>query len=260
MTPRELIVLKDKDAVIERVAHDTRQLLAETLATSDVAHVVLTGGTVGIGVLSFLGRTDHDVPEHERVEWSRVHLWWGDERWVPTGHEDRNDAQAAATFLDVLDFRPERIHRMPASDLGVSLDEAADRYSQELRQAGGRPDVDGSRLAELSDVAFDLVFLGVGPDAHVASLFPGRSEGLATQTAVIPVRDSPKPPPERLSLTLRTVNSAKHVWLVSAGVDKAGAVRLALGEPNYSLAPASAVRGRFETRLYCDENASPQHR
>jgi 6-phosphogluconolactonase len=187
-----------------------------------------------------------------------VHLWWGDERWVPTGHEDRNDAQATATFLDVLDFRPERIHRMPASDAGLSLAEAAETYSHELSNEFGLLPGNTSVSAYAPNFSFDLVFLGLGPDAHVASLFPGRSEGLATQTTVIPVRDSPKPPPERLSLTLGALNSAKQVWLVSAGADKASAVRLAVGEPDFSHAPASAVRGTIETRVYCDEGANAQ--
>jgi 6-phosphogluconolactonase len=255
---RTLIVLDDKDDVISRVAHDARRLLVVTLANSPVAHVVLTGGTVGIGVLNFLGDTEATVPHDERVDWSRVHLWWGDERWVPAGHADRNDAQAEAGFLSRLAFTPSHIHRMPASDSGLSLEEAAVRYAHELALVFEPVSSVGADATKAPEVAFDLVFLGVGPDAHVASLFPGRSEGLTRETGVIPVRDSPKPPPERLSLTLAAINSSTSVWLVAAGSDKADALNLAVSNEEFLRAPSSAVFGTRETRIYCDETARPR--
>jgi 6-phosphogluconolactonase len=258
VSTRTLIVLAEKVDVIERVAHDARRLLVATLAESSFAHIAMTGGTVGIGVLTYLGAHDGDVPEGERVDWSRVHVWWSDERWVPAGHADRNDAQAEAAFLGALCFDPMNIHRIPASDSGMSLDEAAEHYAHELAEQFPQLTTDDPITANAREFGFDLVFLGVGPDAHVASLFPGRSEGLTTSITVIPVRDSPKPPSERLSLTLGAINSATHVWLVSAGVDKAGALRLVMGHPDFTIAPASAVHGRIETRVYCDENASPR--
>jgi 6-phosphogluconolactonase len=254
---RTLIVLAERVDVITRVAHDTRRLLVATLAESPFAHIVLTGGTVGIGVLSYLGANDGDVPEGERVDWSRVHLWWGDDRWVSAAHEDRNDAQVEVDFLDALSFVPKNIHRIPASDSGMSLDESAKKYATELAIAFPQLFSGRTENNQAQQATFDLVFLGVGPDAHVASLFPGRAGGLTLSTPVIPVRDSPKAPPERISLTLGAINSAKHVWLVLAGVDKANALKLAMGKPDFSRAPASAVEGTFETRVYCDENAWP---
>ena len=257
MSERTLIVLPEKADVIERVAHDTRQLLVATLANRPFAHIVLTGGTVGIGVLIYIGVNDGDVPEGERVDWSRVHLWWGDERWVPAGHAERNDAQVKRDFLDALSFNPTHIHRIPASDSGISLDKAAHRYANELVVALPQLLSVATEIPETTNVTFDLVFLGVGSDAHVASLFPGQTGGLSLSTPVIPVRNSPKPPPERISLTLGAINSAKHVWLVSVGADKAGALGRALRDPDFSTAPASAVHGRIETRVYCDESARP---
>ena len=257
MTGHTLIVLAEKADVIERVARDARRLLVATLADSAFAHIVLTGGTVGIGVLSYLGANDGDSSHGESVDWRRVHLWWGDERWVPAGHADRNDAQVEQTFLDALNFDPTHIHRMPASDSGMSLDEAAQRYASELVMAFPRLLSGGSEIPENTDTTFDLVLLGVGPDAHVASLFPGQSDGLSLTTPVIPARNSPKPPSERISLTLGAINSAKHVWLVSAGADKAVALGRAMGEPDFANAPASAVHGQNETRVYCDELARP---
>lgn len=265
MTQRTLFVCDDKADVVRRVACDARRLLVDVLEQQDAAHVVLTGGSVGIGVLEYLGATDADVPREERVDWSRVHLWWGDERWVPAGHEDRNEVQAESVFVRVLPFAATHVHRMPAADEGLSLDEAADAYAQELATflpassgVGARLTDTGTshpHLATPDPQSFDLVFLGVGPDAHVASLFPGSSAGLRSSTSCIPVQDSPKPPPERLSLTLGAINSSAHVWLVTAGRDKAVAVGLALGPPQFATAPASAVWGRNETRVYCDHSA-----
>lgn len=245
MTPRTLIVERNKNDVISRVARDARRHLVEVLTHQDSAHVALTGGSVGIGVLEYLGATDDVVVTEEQVEWSRVHLWWGDERWVPAGREDRNDAQAESGFVRALGFRSEHVHRMPASGQGLSLDEAAKAYASEL-----------ATILPRGRQSFDLVFLGIGPDAHVASLFPGREAEVDSSLSVIAVRDSPKPPPERLSLTLRTINSATHVWLVTAGSDKSQAISLTLGTTNVSAAPASAVSGLNETRVYCDQSAS----
>ena len=265
MTPRTLIVREDKTGVIERIARDARLLLVEVLTQKEFAHVALTGGAVGIGVLDYLGLTDDDVPREERVDWSRVHLWWGDERWLATGDAERNDAQAQSSFLGALPFAANRIHRMPASDAGHTLDEGAHAYAREL--VASLPGISGNdgvgsgaesanRQSSARDThSFDLVFLGVGPDAHVASLFPGRANEAESSAVVIPVRDSPKPPPERISLTLNAINSAARVWLVTAGGDKADAIDLAMGQANVSAAPASAVSGRIETRVYCDRSA-----
>lgn len=265
--PRTLIVLPNKAGVIERVARDARLLLVEVLERTELAHVALTGGSVGIGVLNYLGATDDEVPQEEQVDWSRVHLWWSDERWLTSGNTERNDAQAQSAFLGALPFDSHRIHRMPASDVGLALDDAAYAYAREL--AGLLPGISGNDVHRV-DIApetsnssardshsFDLVLLGVGEDAHVASLFPGRVEEVEPSAIVIPVRNSPKPPPERLSLTLNAINSSARVWLVTAGSDKAEAIRLALGQANLSVAPASAVLGRLETRVYCDRGASP---
>lgn len=240
-----LIVLEDNSDVIERVALDARAFLAQILATESHAHLVLTGGSVGVGVLTKLGVTDDGS-----VDWSRVHLWWGDERWLPEGDDERNDEQAREGFLRALPFTAGHVHRMPACNSGLSLEDAAASYSQQLVEHG----------LQGEHPRFDLVFLGVGPDAHVASLFPGHPEGTESPSTVIPVRNSPKLPPERLSLTLRAINSATQVWMLAAGEDKADAIARALGTTDFSTAPASAIRGARETRLYCDTRAAPGNR
>lgn len=241
MTVNDVVVCPRREDVIERVARDAVASLRECLSHKPIVHVVLTGGTVGIGVLNALGYLGPQT-----LDWGRVHLWWGDERWVPSSSEDRNAGQASPGFLAKLPLVGEQIHRMGAPDSGISLDEAATEYSSQIR-------------AVFDDTAphFDLTFLGVGPDGHVASLFPHHPDAREDSSSlVVPVRHSPKPPPERLSLTLHALNSSDRVWIVAAGADKAEAVRSAQAQRNFAEAPVSAVVGAIETRLYCDEAAS----
>ncbi len=169
--------------VAGRLVHRLRQLQAE----GRVPSVVLTGGSIADRV----HRAVLAVPEHADVDWSRVEVWYGDERFVPSGDEDRNALQARRAVLDALPLDPGRVHEMPASDgpVGDDLDAAAAAYGEELvRVLGDEP-------------RFDVLMLGVGPDGHCASLFPGREEVHADGLTVA-VRHSPKPPPERISLTM----------------------------------------------------------
>lgn len=236
-----VVVCATKDAVIERVATDTIATLVAVLAVQTEAHVVLTGGTVGIGLLNALGAL-----EAAAVDWSRVHLWWGDERWVAAASADRNDRQAFSGFISRLPFSPGHVHRMPSRDEDVDIDTAANDYSGELTRVFGS-----------GPPRFDLTFLGVGPDSHVASLFPHHADAVHDDgRLVVPVRHSPKPPPERLSLTLRSINASQRIWMVTAGADKATAVAKAQGPEDFVDAPVSAVSGRIDTRLYCDQAAA----
>ena len=178
-----------------------------------------------------------------------MHVWWGDERWLPAGDSERNDAQAVTALLSKIDCPAKNIHSFPASDGGISVDAAARSYAAELE--ANAPD--GSRYPE-----FDLVFLGVGPDGHIASLFPGRDGIKEREQTVIPVRDSPKPPPERLSLTLPVINSADNVWLCLSGTDKASALGLALAGANISEVPAAGASGRSKTVFLVDQDAAAE--
>jgi len=206
-------------------------------AEGAVPCLVLTGGSGGEGVLRALaGHARRDA-----VDWSRVRFLWGDERWAPAGHEDRNDKLADDTLFAVVPTDPALVHRAPASDAGLSLDEAAEAYA--------------GIVAGVERI--DLALNGVGPDGHVASLFPGRDDLLDADPATpaaIPVRDSPKPPPERISLTLPVLDGAERVWLIAAGAAKADAVRgiLAPAEPRL---PAARIHGRLETVLWADDAA-----
>ncbi len=195
--------------------------------------VVLTGGTIAIATYSAL--------DAGSVDWSEVDFYWGDERFVPAGHTDRNDQQARDAFLTRLGVPNERIHAMPSHGCDLSTAAAADAYASTLPR-------------EL----FDLVLLGVGPDGHVASLFPGFAQLHETQRRVVEVFDSPKPPPVRLSMTFPTLNNSARVWFVVSGAGKAEAVARALGDGTLQDTPATGAHGADETLWLIDAAAASQ--
>lgn len=250
-TERRVLVYQDREQLTTSVAKRFLSRTRELLESQDTVHVVLTGGTVGIGTLAAVAVSK----DRDRVDWSRVHLWWGDERWVARDHADRNELQAREALLDSLLALPERglvaehVHAYPASDDGIDLDAAALRYADELRRF--------AREGE-AHPRFDITFLGVGPDGHIASLFPERAEISITDTSVVPVRNSPKPPAERLSLTRPAINSSVRVWLVLAGADKASALGLALAGASYNEVPAAGAKGRKRTVFFVDQDAAAE--
>ncbi len=209
------------------------------------ANVVLTGGTMGEAVMVAI----RESPAAERVAWGRVNIWWGDERWLPSGDPERNETIARRALLDHVPINPERVHAMPASDAGLSLDDAAAQYAATIAAASP---------SHLALPPFDIVFLGVGPDGHVASLFPGAPGVRERDALVIPVRNSPKLPPERLSLTFPVINSAARVWMVLAGTDKASALGLALAGASVDEVPVAGVRARRTTIFWVDQDAASE--
>lgn len=227
----------DKQELIDNIDEIFEETVKDLLQQQENVHVVLTGGTVGIALLENID------PTH-KLDWKRIHLWWGDERFVPAGHPDRNEGQATAALIHRLPIPAENVHRMPASDAGLTLDKAVDAYDDELAQF----------WPELPE--FDITFLGVGPDAHIASLFPGLEGIEVDDRAVIAVRNSPKPPAERISLTLPALNNSKNVWVVASGADKADAIYAAFTSESASEAPVSAVEGTEETVFFTDEAAA----
>lgn len=228
----------DTQELITHIAEAFDDTVKDLLLTQDSVHIVLTGGTVGIALLSALDLNGS-------LDWKRIHLWWGDERFVPLGDPQRNEGQAAPGFLDRVKIPQTNIHRMPPSDAGMSVDEAAAAYNTELSAFFGD-----------TTPRFDITFLGVGPDAHVASLFPGLEGITTTGTNVVAVTNSPKPPAERISLTLEAINSSDRIWIVAAGADKADAVFSAFTQTDKNLSPVSAVDGVNETVFFTDELAA----
>ncbi|WP_029287385.1 6-phosphogluconolactonase [Cellulomonas sp. HZM] len=243
-----------RDVVVHPDAHVLAAAAAARLLTTLVdaqshrapVHVVLTGGTVGIATLAQVAAS----PVREAVDWSQVHLWWGDERFVPDGDADRNETQARAALLDALgDALPaQNVHAVPALSDAVPTPEAsAAAYADAL----GRYADDGALVP-----AFDVLLLGMGPDGHVASLFPGH-EALGTHgVATVGVHGSPKPPPLRVSLTFEAIRSAREVWVVAAGAEKSAAVASALSAAPVTTTPAAGATGTSRTLWLVDVAAA----
>lgn len=242
---RRVLVHPDKSSLAGSVAARFLTKIIDVIEERGEATVVLTGGTMGIGILAAI----RDSSARDSVDWKRVNFWWGDERWVPRGDADRNETQAREALLDHIALDESRVHPFAASDDGIELDDAAALYSAEL--TANAPE--GSELP-----VFDITFLGLGPDGHIASLFPNRG-GIREETlSVISVRKSPKPPPERLSLTLPVINSSLRVWLVVAGADKASALGLTLADVSVHEVPAAGVQGRKRTLFFVDNEAAAE--
>ena len=211
------------------------------------ASVVLTGGSTGIAVLEQL----RAAPARDAVDWRHVDLYWGDERFLPAGHPDRNETQARAALLDHVPVDPARVHPMAASDgeFGDDMEAAADAYSRLLR-ATARPEDHGPVPA------FDVLLLGVGSEGHTASVFPSSPAVYETERTVVGVHGCPKPPPTRITLTLPAIRCATEVWLAAAGADKAAAVAMALGGAGPTQIPAAGATGRRRTLWLLDKAAA----
>lgn len=208
-------------------------------AEGGIATIMLTGGTTARAVLQAWAA---EAPRCE-VDWGQVRLLWSDERWVPRRHEDRNDRLAEETILRALPFDPGLVQRMPSPDNGVPLRRAAADYARI---------VDG---VERIDVAIN----GLGEDGHIASIFPGSAAGElegARAPSVVAVPNSPKPPSQRVSVTLPAISRADRVWLLATGHQKARVVASLVGGSGSRL-PAARVSGRLETVLWVDEAAQP---
>jgi 6-phosphogluconolactonase len=246
VTPPLVVVHRDAALLAQAVAARLVTSLVDAQAARGEASVVLTGGGIGIATLRELAAS----PARDAIDWSELDVWWGDERFLPAGHAERNETQARGALLDSVDLDPERVHPIPPSDgpSGDDVDAAAASYADALAKAA-RPEDHGPVPS------FDVLLLGVGPDGHVASLFPG-APALYDDRMVIPVRGAPKPPPTRLSLSFAAINAAREVWLVTAGEEKASAVRMALGGAGSTQVPAAGVTGRSRTLWLLDRAAA----
>lgn len=213
------------------------------IAARGQALIVLTGGGNGIGMLHRLG--DHAA----RIDWTKVHLFFGDERFVPSDDDDRNDKQAREALLGRIDIPADNVHAMPASDgaYGDDLDAAASAYQQVLAD-NAEPGQSAPR--------FDVHLLGMGPEGHVNSLFPDSAAVREPVRLVVGVTDSPKPPPRRITLTLPAIRLSRQVWLVVAGAAKAEAVAAAIAGADPVAVPAAGAIGREETLWLLDEAAA----
>ena len=233
----------DSDALAAAASKRLVGAIDAAVASRGRALIVLTGGGNGIGILRQLGA------HQQRIDWSKVHLFWGDERFVPEDDDERNDKQAREALLDHVDIPARNVHPMPASDgeFDGDLSAAALAYEQVL-----------AANAEPGEAApdFDVHLLGVGPEGHVNSLFPDTPAVRETNRLVVGVDDSPKPPPQRITLTFPAVQKSREVWLMVSGSAKADAVAAAVGGADPVAVPAAGAVGREKTVWLLDEEAA----
>jgi 6-phosphogluconolactonase len=240
-----VVVYHDRQLLADAAGDRLAMAILEAQSARGQADVVLTGGSMGSEVLASLGRST----ARDTIDWQSLNLWWGDERFLPAGDPERNETQARRALLDLVPLDPARVHPMPASDGpdGADLAAAALRYAGELAAAAPR----GRATPE-----FDVLLLGLGPDAHVASLFPEHPALHESDASTIGVRGAPKPPPLRVSMTFPSLCAARDVWFLVAGPDKAGAVGLALSGAGPLQAPAAGVVGLRSTTWLLDREAA----
>lgn len=246
-TPRAVLVHPDARVLAEAVAARLITRIVDRQSDHSPVHVVLTGGTVGIATLAAVAAS----PARDAVDWTGVHLWWGDERFLPDGHADRNETQARDALITPLgDALPaENVHAVPALDAAAGIatpEESATAYAATL--ASFAPE--GAAVP-----VFDVLMLGMGPDGHVASLFPGHPGVGVTGTSATGVHGSPKPPPLRVSLTFESIRAAREVWVVAAGAEKAAAVASALSDAPVEVTPAAGALGTKATLWLVDAAA-----
>jgi 6-phosphogluconolactonase len=245
----QLVVHRDKELMAEAAAARLITKIVDAQAARGSASVVLTGGRNGNGLLAAL----RAAPARDAIDWTRLDLWWGDERFLPEGDPERNVTQAREALLDSVPLDPARVHAMPASDgpYGSDVEAAAAAYAAQLAAAAEPGDHGGVP-------AFDVLMLGVGPDTHVASLFPELPAVRETERTVVGVHGAPKPPPIRISLTLPAIRAAREVWLLAAGADKAKAAAIALSGAGEIQAPAAGARGQARTLWLLDAAAASE--
>lgn len=236
--PEPLVeVQPDAATLATAVAGELLTRLADAQRDGREPQVALTGGSIAAQVHRELAR----LTAASEVDWSRVVIWWGDERFVAPDSEDRNALEAVTDLLDPVGAT--QVHQAPSTADAPDVAAAAAAYNGRLEDHGAE--------------RFDVVMLGLGPDGHVASLFPGHPALGVNDRLAVGVTDSPKPPPDRVSLTFAALNRARSVWLVASGDNKAEAVAAALApEGTVAATPARGVRGEEETVWFLDAAAA----
>lgn len=242
----------DKPLLADALADRFLTLIHGLLQNKEEIHISLTGGSMGVAILA----ASAQKTLLEKIDWSRVHFWWSDERFVPAGHADRNEQEAKDALLDSLAIPAGNIHVMGASDTFDTAEDAARDYQVEL-----------SRFASGAAAypVFDVTLLGLGPDGHIASLFPDRDEILAQEEITLPIHQSPKPPADRVTLTLPVICASERIWFMVAGADKNEALTRLHSARNLEISeltqqilqqtPAAGARGISETLVFTDQAA-----
>lgn len=244
--PPGRVVLPGADDLAAEVAARFIVTVSGAIDRHGRAAVALTAGSIMEKVWTQLARTAQDL------DWSSVDVFWGDERFVASDSADRNDLPAEKLLFATAPFSAATRYSMPPAggEFGEDLDAAAAGYADTLR-AARRPSDDGTVPS------FDVVLLGIGPDGHCCSLFPDHPSSTDLSAPVIAVRDSPKPPPLRLSLSFDGLDAAREIWVVASGSGKADAVAAALA-PGAARehVPSAGARGRERTIWFLDADAA----
>lgn len=245
----QLFTHTDRDQLGAAAAARLVTRIADVQAARGSASVVLTGGGAGIAVLEHV----RNSPARDAIDWSRIDIYWGDERFLPSGHPDRNETQAREALLDHVPVDPARVHAMAPSDgeFGEDVEAAAAAYAELLAEAS-TPEDHGLVPR------FDVLMLGIGPEGHVASIFPESPAVYEEQRTVVAVRNCPKPPPTRISLSLPAIRHADEVWIVTDGEGKAPAVAMAMAGAGEVQLPAAGARGTHRTLWLVDTQAASQ--
>jgi len=232
-----LTTCADGEAAARRAATEIVRRLQSAMRERETAHLALSGGTTPARTYELLAR--------ELEDWSRIEVWFADERCVPPEDAESNFRLAREALLDAAPgLDPARVHRMEG-ELGP--ERGAERYEQALRAHAPLQEA----LAVL-----DVIVLGIGPDGHVASLFPDAPTLEVESKLCLGVHDSPKPPPERITLSLPVLRAARRCVLLATGAGKADAIDAMLGEPSGHV-PASLLR-RERLSVILDDAASPE--
>ena len=208
-----VFVHDDPEGLSAAVAQRVAELAAQAIAARGVFHVALAGGETP--------RRCYEKLRHLPVDWTHVQVYFGDERCLPAGDVGRNDRMAREALLKHVAIPPGNVHAIPA-ELGAFA--AAAAYAATLEHAA----------------PLDLVLLGMGEDGHTASLFPG-NPATGSTAAVVPVFDAPKPPAERVSLGLGTLNAARQRIFLVAGAGKRAALEQILRGESLPAARISAA-------------------
>ena len=224
------VVVADLGSLHKRLTYEVKREAEHACAARGRFAMAIPGGSV--------------VPALKAVslDWTRTHLFWVDERAVPPASDDSNFGMARTIWLEPAGVPPSAIHRMPADD--PDLNAAALGYGDELKDVLG----DTPRL--------DVVVLGVGPDGHVASLFPGHPALSEEDRLVVPIVDSPKPPPRRLTMTLPLLTGAERVIVLTLGSAKKAVMHEALTQEDSMLPIALVLRRAPHALVLLDEEAA----
>ena len=221
-------VFPDAEAVVVHAADTLASRIGDAREAGREVHIALAGGSTPKRAYELLAGVEGS--------WGHVHLWLGDERCVPDGDPESNAQMVRESLLAVERAEPPVLHAVPSP---LVPEDAAWLYGLQV-------------TALVPDVVFDVVLLGMGPDGHTCSLFPGHPGLSITEPPVAPIRESPKPPPERVTLTLPVVRRARFTLLLVTGEDKRDALaRTFAGDPGLPL----AMLGEGLDEVACDEAA-----